>query len=472
VAPGATQAYAGYFLGAVGIPNAGDQKGLNIFANLSSPPETTGHLCLSGESPLTACRDYWDAEIIDPYWEKKYSNNFTHKLVYSKGVSHNIVLGDYVSSGKNTFMVDYDSGAMTIGDPGTYAPPGYTCGDGICNGTETYKTCRQDCPIAWKICNVIVTGITANSATIQWRTDCYPFQIEPYSMMTTGSVEYGPTNSYGNEQADSRGLRYDHKVILTDLTGDTKYYYRIRATDNHNQTVISLGYAFNTRGGAPDTENPVITILTPTEEQVFGPSAVSVTVTGYVTDNNSNIGPIMVSLHGPTGCSAVPRYLTVPSDREAYVWDPDLNKWVWRADWSITIDFYGCYGNYSIYAMAYDSSGRVTITLYPLDIFRQQCTDEPCNPVTQSCQCELFPKKSECLSNLCYQCIYNDDCQLIYGNSRKYCVRNNLWCVECQNNSDCTRLYGIEKPYCCPSGWCINNRKGAQCPGMDVHPNE
>jgi hypothetical protein len=129
----------------------------------------------------------------------------------------------------------------------TVAP---VCGDGVCNGNENYTTCPADCPpppdtTAPVISNVVVSGITYNSAIISWDTD------EP----ATSQVEYGLTGQYGQVSGANTTPSQKHSIALAGLSSDATYYFRAKSLDAAGNTGYSASRTFTT-AGAPDTTPP------------------------------------------------------------------------------------------------------------------------------------------------------------------------------------------------------------------------
>lgn len=96
------------------------------------------------------------------------------------------------------------------------------------------------------ISNVTATDVTATSATIVWSTD----------RITSGTVEYGTTTSYGSSAADANGFQTEHSVTLTGLTPSTRYHYRVISADTGDSTAQSEDFTFIT---APLTVAPLQT---------------------------------------------------------------------------------------------------------------------------------------------------------------------------------------------------------------------
>jgi len=81
---------------------------------------------------------------------------------------------------------------------------------------------------------VSVSDITYDSATISWTTD------EP----STSQVEYGVTTS--SLSPLNTTLVTNHTVILTDLSSDTTYNFKVRSNDASGNLAVSDEYIFTT----------------------------------------------------------------------------------------------------------------------------------------------------------------------------------------------------------------------------------
>lgn len=77
-------------------------------------------------------------------------------------------------------------------------------------------------PILPLISGISVSGVTMDSAMIDWSTD----------MPAESLVEYGLTSSYGSSAADS-GFKTTHKIILKNLTSDTTYHFRVTSRNSY-----------------------------------------------------------------------------------------------------------------------------------------------------------------------------------------------------------------------------------------------
>jgi hypothetical protein len=98
-----------------------------------------------------------------------------------------------------------------------------------------------------------VTDITASTATIRWTTD----------QLTNGQVDYGPTSAYGSLSL-SQTMTTDHRVVLTGLTPDTLYHFRVTSTNSAGASVSLADMTFTT------LRPMALTITSPLEGEVIG----------------------------------------------------------------------------------------------------------------------------------------------------------------------------------------------------------
>lgn len=95
----------------------------------------------------------------------------------------------------------------------------------------------------------IITGaLTATTATIGWMTD----------EAADGQVEYGPTASYGSTSSLAAGPSTAHSILLSGLSPDTTYHFRVSSRDAAMNQSQSADHTFTTNaaggggGGASD----------------------------------------------------------------------------------------------------------------------------------------------------------------------------------------------------------------------------
>ena len=84
------------------------------------------------------------------------------------------------------------------------------------------------------ISNVAWSGIATTTVIIGWDTD----------ELATSQVEYGPTTSYGLSSPLDSTLVTSHNIVLSGLSPDTAYHYKVKSTDASENEAISTGYTF------------------------------------------------------------------------------------------------------------------------------------------------------------------------------------------------------------------------------------
>ncbi len=93
------------------------------------------------------------------------------------------------------------------------------------------------------ISGVTAQGISTQFATILWTTD----------LPSDSRVEYGTTASYGSMTLLDPALVTNHSVVLSGLSANTLYYYRVISTPGGGCSSVSSGSTFTTTGVAvPD----------------------------------------------------------------------------------------------------------------------------------------------------------------------------------------------------------------------------
>jgi hypothetical protein len=101
-----------------------------------------------------------------------------------------------------------------------------------------------------QITGVMATNITGASATITWTTN------EP----ADSQVEYGPTAAYGSTTPINPTLGTSHSVVLSGLTNNVTYHYRVKSRDAGGNLATGTDQTFLTS----DTTPPQITNVTST----------------------------------------------------------------------------------------------------------------------------------------------------------------------------------------------------------------
>jgi regulation of enolase protein 1 (concanavalin A-like superfamily) len=85
------------------------------------------------------------------------------------------------------------------------------------------------------------SDISASAATITWTTN----------EDATTEVEYGPTKSYGSLTQPSSGFSVSHSQVLTDLTANTLYHYRVKSRDLSENLSTSSDFTFTSAPTPP-----------------------------------------------------------------------------------------------------------------------------------------------------------------------------------------------------------------------------
>src|SRR3989344_635013 len=125
------------------------------------------------------------------------------------------------------------------------------------------------------VISAIGANTTNTTATITWTTN------EP----ATSQIEYGFTTSYGQSSTLDNTLTTNHSVVLTGLSQNALYNYRVRSKDSSNNEVISTNRTFNTTGTGVDMTAPAA-ITNITVSDITDTSA-KLTWTAPGDDNNT-----------------------------------------------------------------------------------------------------------------------------------------------------------------------------------------
>ena len=86
------------------------------------------------------------------------------------------------------------------------------------------------------ISNVAAAGVTTSGATITWTTN----------ENSDSQVEYGTTTAYGQSTALNPLLVTAHSQVLSGLTSDTEYHYRVKSRDAGSNLAFSVDFTFRT----------------------------------------------------------------------------------------------------------------------------------------------------------------------------------------------------------------------------------
>jgi len=90
------------------------------------------------------------------------------------------------------------------------------------------------------ISDISISSLTATSATINWTTE----------EVANGEIQYGLTPSYGSTTPLETPLSLNHTIVLSGLTADTLYHYRIQSSDEIGNLATSPDNTFTTEVSA------------------------------------------------------------------------------------------------------------------------------------------------------------------------------------------------------------------------------
>lgn len=94
------------------------------------------------------------------------------------------------------------------------------------------------------ITDISATDVNSNRAVITWQTD----------ENATSVAEYGLTQSYGSQTKETN-LITSHNLVLTGLTPESTYQYRVRSTDSAGNEQVSNNFNFTTNAFTPTNGN-------------------------------------------------------------------------------------------------------------------------------------------------------------------------------------------------------------------------
>lgn len=160
--------------------------------------------------------------------------------------------------------IQYYANGEAIGDPETVAPYTYswdtTALDQGDYAITALGTDSNGDPVPSPVVNVEVDNppqikVEAPRSTQQTSTHIVWVTDEP----TTGQVEYGTTDSYGQSTTEVSDLTYYHDHEITGLLPNTTYHYQISSLDNHDNEVTSGDQTFTTITDASGNEWHVTT---------------------------------------------------------------------------------------------------------------------------------------------------------------------------------------------------------------------
>jgi len=148
------------------------------------------------------------------------------------------------TTGLSTNEVNWSASKGTVTSDGVYtaplAPGTYTLtATSITNpsavGSAAITVSNSDVTPPF-ISNVFAGGLTSNSAIISWSTD------EP----ADSQADYGSTSAYGLSTALDESLIFSHSTILSGLSPNTVYHYRVKSRDGAGNLAASVDFTFTT----------------------------------------------------------------------------------------------------------------------------------------------------------------------------------------------------------------------------------
>ncbi len=153
--------------------------------------------------------------------------------------SYNLVKGSNIIRGYSEYSLDLPNNSITFSfNKSEYASytPSLTSPLMIQFYLKNVKFPFQLGGIMPKVGLVKAFNITETTAEITWVS----------TETTTTQIEYGITTDYGALSALDEKYTFSHKVVLTGLTPDTTYHYRIKVKDQMDVEYLSDDYTFKT----------------------------------------------------------------------------------------------------------------------------------------------------------------------------------------------------------------------------------
>jgi chitodextrinase len=223
---------------------------------------------------------------------------FLNSLTANDNIYWNPVIGGFRADGD----MNFSGWKIRTGEDGnsTFANPATT------NMTVKQRELMEICTNQGvSIFSVTASAITHNSAEITWSTS------EP----ADSRVEYGPTQTYGNLSPIDPAFVAQHKVLLTGLSPNTTYHFRVISKDQSGNTLVSNDFTFTTPqiiDNVPPTAPTVLTAIVISSTQInlsWGASTDNVGVTGYrIYRNGSPITTSTQTYYSDTGLAQSTKY--------------------------------------------------------------------------------------------------------------------------------------------------------------------
>lgn len=156
----------------------------------------------------------------------------------------------------------------------------------------------QELPL---ITSVASGSIGGSSATITWTTN----------ENADTQIEYGATTAYGSETTLNPTLSTNHSQVISGLTSNTLYHYRVKSKDASNNIAVSADYTFTTTGNLTtiDFNNHSLTNATLNGEFPTGVINWG-TNQWYISDPWGLFNSKSISFNGSNQTSAVFNFIT------------------------------------------------------------------------------------------------------------------------------------------------------------------
>ncbi len=178
------------------------------------------------------------------------------------------------------------------------------------SANSTFTTPAAPDTTAPSIINLKVTSITLDSATINWLTD----------ENSDSQVDYGLTTSYGNTRGASQ-LVANHSIMLTGLSENTLYNFRVTSGDASGNQAVSGNLTFTT------LKSPGIEVITDYNVHPAPPPPLLPAAGGTIPDQTFGT-TIMRLTDSGDGNDCYNRYSYWPSFNKdsTYIWATCDNK--------------------------------------------------------------------------------------------------------------------------------------------------
>jgi len=203
-----------------------------------------------------------DTDNIVSYGTSTSALSFVAGSNNDSTISHSVSLSNLSSGTTYYYQVQSrdSAGNITIDD----------------NSSSYYSFVTTADTTAPSISGVSTPVIDRNSATVIWTTD----------EDSTSQVEYSLNNdlSSSSETIEVADLQKSHSVIVSSLTSDTLYYFRVKSKDSSNNLATSSISSFTTARASEDSTAPTISSVATSSVSMTG-----ITITWTTVENSNSI---------------------------------------------------------------------------------------------------------------------------------------------------------------------------------------